>query len=94
LNFSQTTVSWTSVRYKACEEKPQSAAAMTFSRPTSLGEAQDALGDQLRMLDDIAGMGDHARAKHLAVRDFDGFEQMIFVLMARIWRLRNCRSRH
>src|SRR5580704_14946503 len=38
LNFSHTTVGCTSVRYKACEENPQSAAAMTFSRPTSLAK--------------------------------------------------------
>src|SRR6516165_6733680 len=35
LNFSQMTVGCTSVVYIACEEKPQSAPAMTFSRPTS-----------------------------------------------------------
>src|SRR5580698_7294258 len=38
LNFSHTTVECTSVRYSACDEKPQSAAAMTFSLPTSLAK--------------------------------------------------------
>src|SRR5260221_13022187 len=33
--------------------------------PEQPGEAHDALGDQLGMLDDVGGVADHARHKHL-----------------------------
>ena len=49
-----------------------------------LGEAHDALGDQFRMLDDVAGVRDHARTNHLAVGELYALEQMILVLVARI----------
>ena len=35
-NLAQTTVGWISGSLVACEEKPQSLPAMTFSRPTIL----------------------------------------------------------
>ena len=49
-----------------------------------LGEAHDPLGDQLGMLDDVAGVGDDAGAEHLALRHLHALEQMILVLVARI----------
>ena len=49
-----------------------------------LGEAHDALRDQLRMLHDVAGVGDHAGADHLALRQLDALEQVVFVLVTRI----------
>jgi len=39
------------------------------------------------MLDDVAGMGDHAGNQDLALGHFDALEQMILVLVARIGRL-------
>src|SRR3982074_554452 len=49
-----------------------------------LGKAHDAFRDQLRMLHDVAGMGDHAGADHLALRELDPLEQVVFVLVTRI----------
>src|SRR5262245_54861419 len=54
--------------------------------PDQLGVAQDALGNQLGMLHDVAGVGDHAGAEHLAGGNLDALEQVIFVLVARIGR--------
>src|SRR6476646_4674429 len=42
--------------------------------PHQLGEAHDAFRDQFRMLHDVAGMGDHAGADHLPLRDLDPLE--------------------
>jgi hypothetical protein len=39
------------------------------------------------MLDDVAGMRDHARTQQLAVWDLHCLEQMVFVFVARIRRL-------
>src|SRR5215471_19102708 len=39
-----------------------------------LGKAQEPLGDELGMLDDIAGVGDDAGNKHLAFRDLDALK--------------------
>src|SRR5262249_15671201 len=47
-----------------------------------VGKAQDALANKFRMLNDIARVGDHAGAEHLAVGNLDVLEQMILVLMA------------
>src|SRR5580704_14338095 len=52
--------------------------------PHQPGEAHDALGDQLRMLHNVAGMSDHARDNHLAIRQLHAFPHMIFVLVARV----------
>src|SRR5882762_1570069 len=49
-----------------------------------LCEAHESLSDQLGMLDDIARMRNDARTKHLAIRNLDLLEQMIFMLMPRI----------
>src|SRR5437764_7215994 len=49
--------------------------------------AHDALGDQLGMLHDVAGVGDHAGADHFAFGNLDALEQVILVLVARIGRL-------
>ena len=57
---------------------------MTFSRPTSLRQPHDALGDQLRMLDDIGGVADDAGNEHLARRQFRALPHAPFVLVARI----------
>ena len=87
LNFAHTTVGWTSVVYIACEEKPQSAPAMTFSRPTSRAKRMMRSAMSLGMLDDIAGMRDHARHEHFSFRHLHTLEQMIFVLVTWIGRL-------
>src|SRR6266851_3556699 len=44
------------------------------------------------MLDDIAGMGDHARTDHLAVGEFYALEQMVLVLVARICGFKTVRA--
>src|SRR5690348_14519677 len=52
--------------------------------PNKLRKAHEALGDELRMLDDIARMGDDAGTQHLALGHLDLLEEVIFVLVARI----------
>ena len=52
--------------------------------PDQLGEAHQPFGDQLGMLDDIAGMRDHAGHDRRAVRQLGGFPDMVFVFVARI----------
>src|SRR3974377_934663 len=52
-----------------------------------LGEANDALGDQLGMFDNIAGVGNHARTQHLARSNLYALEQVVLVLVTRIRRL-------
>ena len=64
--------------------KPQSVPAMTFSRPTSLAQPHDALGDQFGMLDHIGGVADDAGNEHLALRQLDVFPHLPFMLVARI----------
>ena len=59
-NFSQATLGCVSLKRMPEAAKPQSAPAMTFSRPTIRREAHDALGDQLRMLDQVGGVADDA----------------------------------
>ena len=46
---------------------PQSVEAITFSLPDLLGEADDALGDELRMLEHVGRVADDAGQDHLAV---------------------------
>ena len=57
---------------------------MTRSRPTTFGEAEDALGDQLRMLDDVGGMADDARQDQLVVGQLDVLPHLPLVLVADI----------
>src|SRR6266704_535413 len=49
-----------------------------------LREPREALGDQDRVLDDVARVGDHPRNEHLALGEPDRFPQVIFVLVARV----------
>ena len=63
---------------------PQSVPAITLSRPTHVGKAQDPLGDKLRMLDQIGGVADDARQQDLAVRQLDVVPQLPFVLVAHV----------
>ena len=65
LNFAQTMLGCTSFE-PAKVAKPQSAPAITFSRPDHLGVAPDALGDEFRMLDQHGRMADHAGNERLA----------------------------
>src|SRR5215472_9500271 len=58
-SFAHMIVGWTRRANGLCA-KPQSVPAMTFSRPTILGQPDDALGNEFRVLDDIGGMADHA----------------------------------
>ena len=58
--------------------------AMTFSRPTSLGEAHDAVGHQLRMLQHVGGVADHAGDEDLAVRQLGVLPDLPFVLVAHV----------
>ena len=51
------------------------------------GKPHDPLGDQLRMLDQIGRVADHARQDHLAVRQLDVVPQLPFVLVAHVGRL-------
>jgi hypothetical protein len=59
----------------------------TFSRPTTVGEADDALCDELRVLDQVGGVADHTRHQHLAVRQLDVFPDAVLVLVAHVRRL-------
>ena len=70
--------------------KPQSTPAITFSRPTTLGVLHDAVGDQLRMLDEVRGRIDHARDDDLAVRQLDVLPDLPLVPVARV----GARERH
>ena len=72
--------------------RPQSVAATTFSRPTTLGEAHDAVGDQLGMLDHVGGVTDHARDEHLALRQLDVLPDAPLVLVAHVGRLEGVRA--
>src|SRR6516162_1172140 len=49
-----------------------------------LRKAQEPLGDELGMLDDIAGVSDDAGNEHLAFRDFDALKEVVLVLVPRI----------
>ena len=64
--------------------KPQSVPAMTRSRPTIAGEANDALSDQRRMFDVIGRGVDHARQQHLVLWKLDVLPNRPLVGMARI----------
>lgn len=63
--------------------KPQSAPAMMFSFPT-LRKTEDPVGDQLRMLDHDARIGDDARDQQLAFREPHVVPQTIFILVPSI----------
>src|SRR5271168_3814352 len=52
--------------------------------PDDSGKAADPLGNGLRMLDEIGGMGDDARDQQLAFRQFDILPDAPFVLMPRV----------
>ena len=67
--------------------KPQSVPAITFSRPTSSGEADDAVGDQARVLDGDDVVRDHAGDQDPVVRQLPLLPHAPFVLVARIRRL-------
>ncbi len=52
-----------------------------------VGEADDAVGDQLGMLDDVGGVADDARKEDLAVGQLDVLPDLPFVLVPDIARL-------
>src|ERR1700751_4512680 len=52
-----------------------------------LGVAQDAVGDQLRVLDEVRGMADDTRHQHLARRQFGVLPYPPFMLVPHIGRL-------
>ena len=81
LNFSQTTVGHLGAIERLRGEAAIRGGDHVFASD-QLGVAQDALGDQLGMLHDVAGVGDHAGTEHLARGNLDAFEQVIFVLVA------------
>src|SRR5215469_17035958 len=58
-----------------------------------LRKAQEPLGDELGMLDDIAGVGDDAGNEHLAFRDLDALKEVVLVLVPRIGGLEAVRPR-
>src|SRR5271167_265627 len=47
-----------------------------------IGKAQDTLGDQFGVLDDVGGVADHARQDQLAVRELDVLPYLPLVLVA------------
>jgi hypothetical protein len=55
-----------------------------------LANREKPLGDQLRMLHDVARVCHHARANYVAFGQLDAFESMIFMLMAGIGGFNNC----
>ena len=57
-------------------------------------KAQDALGDQFGMLDDIRCMADDAGQDHFAVGQFDVLPDLPFMLVADIAGLERIGSRH
>ena len=59
-------VGWTRRTYGPWA-KPQSVPPITRSRPDQLGQPHEPLGDELGMLDDVGGVGDHAGDQHLVV---------------------------
>ena len=82
-SFAHMTLGWTRRLSSSCA-KPQSVPAMTFSRPTHSRESQDALGDKLRMFDDVRAVADDAGNQDLAFRQFDVLPDPPFVFVARI----------
>ena len=83
-NFAHTTLGWMSGSRRACAEKPQSAPAITRSRPD---EADDALRDQLRVLHQIRRVGDDAGDNRLALRQPHRLPDVVLVLVTRVGRL-------
>jgi hypothetical protein len=59
-NFSQATLGCVSLNRTAKAANPQSAPAMTFSRPTSLANRSMRSGDQLGMLHQVGSVADDA----------------------------------
>src|SRR4051812_1143976 len=49
-----------------------------------LGKAQEPLGNEVGMLDDVAGVGNDAGNEHPAFRDLDALEEVVLVLVPRI----------
>ena len=72
----------------AAEERALGEAAIGAGddvlAPDQPGEAHDALGHQLGMLDDVGGVADDAGDQHLARRQLDAFPHPPFMLVARI----------
>ncbi len=85
-SFAQTMLGWTSL-LPAKVAKPQSEPAITRSFPTRLAIFHDALGHQLRMLDQHGRMADHARDQHLVLRQLGIPPDLPLVLVARVRRL-------
>ena len=64
--------------------KPQSVPRHHSLRPDQPREPDEALGDELRVLDDVRVVGDDAGDEHLAVRQLDVLPQPPLVLVARV----------
>src|SRR2546427_8778850 len=56
--------------------------------PHQPGVVHESLGDEIRVLDDVTGVTDHAWNEHLAVRELDVFPHVPFVRVARVRRLK------
>ena len=82
-SFAHMIEGWTR-RLNCSWAKPQSVLAMTFSRPTSLGEPHDAFGDEFGMLDDVCAVADDAGGQDLAFRQLDVLPDAPFVFVAGI----------
>lgn len=54
------------------------------------GESHQALGDELRVLDNIGGVADHTGNEDLALRKLDLAPDLPLVLMARVTGLDRC----
>ena len=64
--------------------KPQSLPAMHPLAADDVGEAQDTLRDQPRVLDEVGCRVEHAGDQHLVVGDADRREVFPFMLVARV----------
>ena len=82
-DLTHTTLGWTS-QVEAKLAKPQSAPAMTFSRPTAPAKRAMRWAISLGVLDDVGGVGDDAGDDALAVRELDALPCLPFVLVARV----------
>ncbi len=59
-----------------------------------VGKAQDALGDQFRVFNDIGGMADDTGQDQFVVGEFDVLPDLPFVLMAHIAGLERIAPQH
>ena len=69
---------------RACEEKPQSAPAITFSRPTSLAKRRSRSAISSGCSTILLAWVMTVWNEHLAFRDLDALEELVLVLAPRI----------